>query len=75
MTFHQLASAEFQIGVSDTTVKVEGIPYVWDRHLIDRDKEAAYAVACYIGKHNLSQGKPITLLWVSSKPNNKDKGE
>jgi hypothetical protein len=68
MTFEQTASAEFQIGVGSMTVKVEGVPYTWDSKQGDRDTQAAYAVACYIGEHNLSNGKPVSLLWVSSTP-------
>lgn len=68
MLYEQTASAEFLIGEGSATLKVEGVPYLWDSGLGNRDSQASYAVARYIGKHSLSQGKPITLLWVSSKP-------
>lgn len=68
MIFEQLASAGFQIGTGNETVTVEGVPFTWDSKQGDRDNQAAYAVACYIGKFNLSKGKPVTLQWVSSKP-------
>ena len=65
-TFNQVASAEFQIGSGTDTVKVEGVPYTWNPEQGDRDSQAAYAVASYIGENNISEGKPVTLIWVSS---------
>ena len=65
-TFKQTASAEFQIGCGSDTVTVEGVQYIWNPEQGDRDSQAAYAVASYIGENNVSSGKPITLRWVSS---------
>ena len=65
-TFKQVASAEFQIGSGNGTVTIEGVPYTWDPSQGDRDSQAAYAVASYIGENKLSWGKPVTLIWVSS---------
>ena len=65
-TFKQVASAEFQIGSGNGTVKVEGVPYEWNPEQGGRDSQAAYAVASYIGENNISEGKPVTLIWVSS---------
>ena len=65
--FEQLASAEFQIGSTEKTVTVEHVPYTWDSNRGGRDEQAAYAVVSYIGEHRLTEGKPITLRWVSSK--------
>ena len=69
MTFEQIASAGFEIGCGPETIKVEGVPYTWDPEKGDRDSQAAYAVALYIGEHNLTKGKPVTLLWTTSKTN------
>ena len=66
--FEQLASAEFQMGTTEKTVTVENVPYVWDSSLGSRDEQASYAVAFYIGEHQLTEGKPVTLRWVSSSP-------
>ena len=65
-TFKQIASAEFQIGAGTDTVTVEGVPYSWNPKQGDRDSQAAHAVASYIGENNISGGKPVTLVWVSS---------
>jgi len=65
-TFPQTASACFQIGCSDETVTVEGVPYDWNPEAGDRDSQAAFAVAKWIGENNASHGKPVTLIWVSS---------
>ena len=64
--YPQLASAEFQIGTTTETVTVENVPYTWDSAVSDRDSQASYAVASYIGKHKLSYGKAVTLRWVTS---------
>ena len=69
MTFEQKASAEFQIGCGTETITVEGVPYTWDPKKGDRDTQAAYAAALYIGKNNLTEGKAITLRWTTSAPN------
>lgn len=69
MTFAQKASAEFEIGCGPETIKVDGVPYTWCPEKGDRDSQAAYAVALYIGENNLTKGKPITLMWVTSEPN------
>ena len=66
-TFKQIASAEFQIGTGTDTVTIEGVPYEWNPEQGDRDSQAAFAVASYIGENNISDGKPVTLVWVSSK--------
>jgi hypothetical protein len=66
-TFKQIASAEFQIGSGNDTVKVEGVPYEWKpEHGNSLSSQAAYAVASYIGDNNISGGKPVTLMWVTS---------
>ena len=65
-TFNQVASAEFQIGVGTDTVTIEGVPYEWNPEQGDRDSQASYAVAAYIGENNLSWGEDITCIWVSS---------
>jgi hypothetical protein len=44
------------------------VPYSWDPKQGDRDSQASYAVAKHIGENNISHGKPITLIWVSSSP-------
>jgi hypothetical protein len=66
-TFQQTASACFQIGTSDETVTVEGVPFEWVPAQGERDMQAAYAVAKWIGENNASRGKPVTLIWVSCK--------
>ena len=65
-TFEQVASAEFQIGSGPKTVTIEGVPYEWNPEQGDRDSQAGYAVAAYIGENNLSWGEDITCIWVSS---------
>ena len=65
-TFKQIASAEFQIGSGTDTVKVEGVPYEWNPEQGDRDSQAGFAVAQYIGENKLSWGEGITCIWVSS---------
>jgi hypothetical protein len=72
MQFEQIASAQFQIGTGSETITIEGVPYIWDSTRSGRDEQASLAVATYIGDFNLSKGKPVTLLWVSSKPHNRE---
>ena len=67
-TFPQTASACFQIGCSDQTVTVEGVPFDWNPDNGDRDSQAALAVATWIGENNASHGKPVTLIWVEAGP-------
>ena len=64
MTNH-LATACFQVGTSDTNITISNVPFTWD-HTKDRDEQAAYAVASYIGEHNLTDGKPVTLIFVET---------
>jgi hypothetical protein len=71
MNFEQIASGQFQIGTSNETITVEGVPYIWDSTGSGRDEQASLAVATYIGDFDLSKGKPVTLIWVSSKPHNR----
>ena len=66
MIYKQTASAGFQIGSGNDEVTVEGVPYMWDPRQGDRDSQASFAVAAYIGENNISHGEPITLIWVSS---------
>lgn len=66
MTFQQLASAEFQIATGTETITVENVPFTWDASKTSRDEQATYAVALYIGENKLTDGKPVTLRWVSS---------
>lgn len=67
-TFPQTASACFQIGCSEQTVTVEGVPFEWVPEQGERDAQASYAVAKWIGENNASNGKPVTLIWVTSSP-------
>ena len=66
--FPQLAWAEFQIGTSDQTITVKDVFYVWDASKGERDAQASFAVAEYIGAHNMTGGKPVTLICVGSSP-------
>jgi len=68
MTHPMTASACFQIGCTDQTVTVEGVPFDWSSEVGDRDSQAAFAVATWIGENNASHGKPVTLIWVEAGP-------
>jgi hypothetical protein len=72
MQFEQIASAQFQIGTGSETITIEGVPYIWDSTRSGRDEQALTAVVMYVCDFNLSKGKPVTLLWVSSKPHNRE---
>ena len=72
MQFEQIASAQFQIGTGRETITIEGVPYIWDSTRSGRDEQALTAVVMYVCDLNLSKGKPVTLLWVSSKPHNRE---
>jgi hypothetical protein len=67
-TYPQIATASFQIGCSDETVTVGGVPFDWNPDNGGRDEQAAFAVAEWIGKNNASHGKPVTLIWVECGP-------
>jgi hypothetical protein len=62
--YNQIADACFQVGTGVDQIVVRNIPFIWDGKS-DRDQQGALAVAYYIGKHDATEGKPITLLWVS----------
>ena len=64
--YNQVADACFQIGTGVDQIAVHNVPFVWDGKG-DRDQQAALAVAKYIGDHNATEGRPITLLWVTCK--------
>ena len=67
-TFPRYASAEFQIGTGNETITVENVPCEWNPAKGDMDSQCVLAVATYIGEHNLTHGKPVTLIWTSSIP-------
>jgi hypothetical protein len=64
--YKQIAEACFRFDGTDDTITVDNVPFTWDG-VADRDIAGAQAVAQYISNHNLTEGKPITLLWVSCK--------
>lgn len=65
MQYTRLASAEFVIGTSDQRITVKNVPFAWTPPG-NMDQQATFAAASYIGEHNLTNGKPVTLVWVSS---------
>jgi hypothetical protein len=71
MNFEQLAVGSSKLGQATKHFTVEGVPYIWDSTRSSRDEQASLTLATYIGDFNLSKGKPVTLVWVSSKPHNR----
>lgn len=67
-TFPRYASAEFAFGNDNQRVTIKNVPHDWVPADGDMDSQSAFAVATYIGENNLTQGKPVTLVWVSSSP-------
>jgi hypothetical protein len=67
-SFPRYASAEFAFGTGGQRVKIENVPCDWNPATGDMDSQCALAVARYVGTHELTQGLPVTLVWVSSSP-------